>query len=74
LKTTQQLHDLESEPLARRYHARASDERTLSRYVGGHEKKFKNYQNRKICLNEIKCLHVLILVKRDFFSRPASLR
>jgi len=40
----------------------------------GREKKFKNLQNRKICLNEIKYLQLLILAKRDFFSRPVSLR
>jgi len=40
----------------------------------GREKKFKNHQNRKICLNEIKYLQLLILAKRDFFSRPAPLR
>jgi len=40
----------------------------------GREKKFKNHQNRKICPNEIKYLQLLILAKRDFFSRPASLR
>jgi len=40
----------------------------------GREKKFKNHQNRKICPNEIKYLQLLILAKRDFFSRPAPLR
>jgi hypothetical protein len=34
----------------------------------GHEKKFKNDQNCKIGLNEIKCLQLLIFAKRDFFS------
>jgi hypothetical protein len=38
----------------------------------GREKKFKNHQNRKICLNEIKYLQLLIFAKRDFFSRPLS--
>ena len=40
----------------------------------GHEKKFKNDQNRKIGLNEIKHLQLLIFAKTDFFSRPAPLR
>jgi hypothetical protein len=34
----------------------------------GHEKKFKNHQNCKFGLNEIKCLQLLIFTKRDFFS------
>jgi hypothetical protein len=41
--------------------------------LSGHEKKFKNQENRKICLNEIEYLQLLIFAKRDFFSRPASL-
>jgi len=40
----------------------------------GHEKKFENDQNRKIGLNEIKHLQLLILAKTDFFSRPAPPR
>jgi len=32
----------------------------------GREKKFKNYQNRKICRNEIKYLQLLILAKGIF--------
>jgi len=40
----------------------------------GHEKKFKNDQNRKNGLNEIKHLQLLILAKTDFFSRPAPPR
>jgi hypothetical protein len=41
--------------------------------LSGHEKKFKNDENAKIGLNEIKYLQVLIFAKIDFFSRPASL-
>jgi hypothetical protein len=41
--------------------------------LSGREKKFKNQQNRKICLNEIKYLQLLIFAKGDFFSCPASL-
>jgi len=40
----------------------------------GREKKSKIHPIPKICLNEIKYLQLLILAKRDFFSRPASLR
>ena len=40
----------------------------------GHEKKFKNQQNCKFGLNEIKYLQLLIFAKRDFFSRPAPQR
>ncbi len=40
----------------------------------GHEKKSKNHQNCKFCLNEIKYLQLLIFAKRDFFSRPVPLR
>jgi hypothetical protein len=40
----------------------------------GHEKKFKNDQNCKFGLNEIKYLQLLIFAKRDFFSRPQSSR
>jgi hypothetical protein len=47
-------------------------EETLSELCG-HEKKFKNDQIRKIGINEINDLQVLILAKIDFFSRPASL-
>jgi len=36
--------------------------------VSGHEKKSKNHQNCKFCVNEIKYLELLILPKRDFFS------
>jgi hypothetical protein len=34
----------------------------------------KIIKNYKFCLNEIKYLQLLIFAKRDFFSRPASLR
>ena len=40
----------------------------------GHEKKLKNDEIRKIGINKIKYLQVLILAKIDFFSRPVSLR
>jgi len=40
----------------------------------GHEKKFKNHQNCKFGLNEIKYLQLLIFAKRDFFSRPRRAR
>jgi len=33
----------------------------------GHEKKSKNHQNCKFCLNEIKYLQLLNFAKRDFF-------
>ena len=33
----------------------------------GHEKKFKNHQNRKICLNEIKILATAHFVEKGFF-------
>ena len=46
----------------------------LLRVLRGHEKKSKNNQNCKFCLNEIKYLQLLIFAKRDFFSRPAPLR
>ena len=39
----------------------------------GHEKKLKNDEIRKIGINKIKYLQVLILAKIDFFSRPVSL-
>jgi hypothetical protein len=38
----------------------------------GREKKFKNDENAKIGLNEIKYLQVPIFAKIDFFSRPQS--
>ncbi len=44
------------------------------RALRGHEKKSKNHQNYKFCLNEIKYLQLLIFAKRDFFSRPQSSR
>ena len=46
----------------------------LLRALSGHEKKFKNYQNCKFGVNEIKYLQLLIFAKRDFFSRPAPPR
>ncbi len=42
--------------------------------LGGREKKFKNHQNYKFGLNEIKYLQRSFLRKRGFFSRPALLR
>ena len=39
----------------------------------GHEKKLKNDEIRKIGINKIKYLQVLILAKIDFFSRPVPL-
>jgi hypothetical protein len=47
---------------------------SLLRALRGREKKFKNHQNCKFSLNEIKYLQLLIFPKRDFFSRPAPPR
>ena len=46
----------------------------VHRRDAGHEKKPKNHQNCKFCLNEIKYLQLLIFAKRDFFSRPPRAR
>ena len=47
---------------------------SLLRALSGHEKKLKNDEIRKIGINKIKYLQVLILAKIDFFSRPAPPR
>jgi hypothetical protein len=51
----------------------AASPSVLLRVLRGHEKKFKNHQSCKFCLNKIKYLQLLIFAKWDFFSRPASL-
>jgi hypothetical protein len=47
-------------------------EKTFYRRGSGREKKFKNNENSKISLNEIKYLQVLIFAKTNFFSRFQS--
>jgi hypothetical protein len=47
---------------------------SLLRVLRGHEKKLKNQQNRKIRLNKINYLQLLIFEKRDFFSCSAPPR
>ena len=56
-----------------KFEFRNSNSEILLCELCGHEKKLKNDEIRKIGINEIKCLQLLIFAKRDFFSRPAPL-
>jgi hypothetical protein len=58
------------------HHGPSAEEPQPKRYFTAEtpvmRKNSKIRQNRKICLNEITYLQLLIFGKRDFFSRPPS--